>query len=67
MILNLKKKKNLQIKQLQNYIKKWTSNKNLVLITHYVVISEILGIGVSSGEIIISDKDFNILFVVETR
>ena len=61
------KKKNLQIKQLQNYIKKWTSNKNLVLITHYVVISEILGIGVSSGEIIISDKDFNILFAVETR
>ena len=55
------KNKHQQINDLKKYIQKWTSSKNLVLITHYVVISEILGIGVASGEIIISDKDYNIL------
>tara|TARA_B100001250_G_scaffold151883_1_gene130336 strand:- start:945 stop:1496 length:552 start_codon:yes stop_codon:yes gene_type:complete len=50
-----------QIKDLNNYIKNWNSDKNLVLITHFVVISSILNIGTSSGEIIISDKDFNII------
>ena len=50
-----------QIKDLNYYIKNWNSDKNLVLITHFVVISSILNIGTSSGEIIISDKDFNII------
>ena len=50
-----------QIKDLKNYIKNWNSNKNLVLITHFVVISSILNIGSSSGEIIISEKNFNII------
>ena len=50
-----------QIKDLKNYIKKWNSDKNLVLITHFVVISSILNTGASSGEIIISDKNFNIV------
>ena len=50
-----------QIKDLKNYIKKWNSDNNLVLITHFVVISSILNTGSSSGEIIISDKNFNII------
>ena len=50
-----------QIKDLKNYIKNWNSDKNLVLVTHFVVISSILNIGTSSGEIIISDKNFNII------
>ena len=50
-----------QIKDLKNYIKKWNGDKNLVLITHFVVISSILNTGSSSGEIIISDKNFNII------
>ena len=50
-----------QIKDLKNYIKRWNSDKNLVLITHFVVISSILNTGASSGEIIISDKNFNIV------
>ena len=50
-----------QIKDLKNYIKKWNSDKNLVLVTHFVVISSILNTGSSSGEIIISDKKFNII------
>ena len=50
-----------QIKDLKNYIKNWDSDENLVLVTHFVVISSILNIGASSGEIIISDKNFNII------
>ena len=50
-----------QIKDLKNYIKNWDSDKNLVLVTHFVVISSILNTGSSSGEIIISDKKFNII------
>ena len=55
-----------QIKDLKNYIKKWNSDKNLVLVTHFVVISSILNTGSSSGEIIISDKNFNIIGSVNT-
>ncbi len=56
-----------QIKDLKNYIKNWNSDKNLVLITHFVVISSILNIGSSSGEIIISDKNFNIIGRINTK
>ena len=52
--------KDKQISDLKDYIKNWKSEKNLVLITHYVVILEILKTGANSGEIIISDKEFNI-------
>tara|TARA_B100001250_G_scaffold10653_1_gene9253 strand:- start:322 stop:873 length:552 start_codon:yes stop_codon:yes gene_type:complete len=50
-----------QINDLKKYIKNWDSDKNLVFVTHYVVISSILNTGSSSGEIIISDKNFNII------
>ena len=55
-----------QIGDLKNYIKNWKSDKNLVLITHFVVISSILNTGSSSGEIIISDKNFNIIGSIDT-
>ena len=55
-----------QINDLKKYIKNWNSDKNLVFVTHYVVISSILNIGTSSGEIIISDKNFNIIGSVNT-
>ena len=50
-----------QIKDLKNYINNWNSDKNLVLVTHYVVINEILNYTSQSGEIIISDKNFKII------
>ena len=50
--------KDQQIKDLKNFILNWDSKKNLVLITHYVVISEILDYNPSSGEIVISDRNF---------
>jgi len=50
-----------QIKELKEFIKKWNGKGNLIFVTHYVVISEVLNLSVSSGEIVIADKDFNIL------
>ena len=60
------KNKKRQIKDLKNYIKNWKSDKNLILVTHYVVISSILNIAVSSGEIVISDKNYEIIGSIET-
>ena len=53
------KNKDKQVKDLIDYIKNFNSSKNLVLITHYVLISEILNYAPSSGEIVVSDKNFN--------
>jgi phosphohistidine phosphatase SixA len=50
-----------QIKELKEFIKEWNGKGNLIFVTHYVVISEILNLSVSSGEIVIADKDLNIL------
>jgi len=55
---NYAKNKDKQVKELNYYIKKFKSKKNLVLVTHYVVISEILDYNPSSGEIVISDTNF---------
>jgi len=55
-----------QINDLKKFIKNWDSDKNLVFITHYVVISSILNVGSSSGEIIISDKNLNIIGRITT-
>ncbi len=53
--------KNKQMLDLKNYVKRFKSKKNLVLITHYVVISEALNYSPSSGEIVISDKNFKVI------
>ena len=50
-----------QIKDLKQYVKNWDSDKNLIFVTHYVVISSILSTASSSGELIISDKHFSII------
>ena len=55
------KNKDQQIKLLNEYVKKFKSDKNLILITHYVLISEVLDYGPSSGEIVVSDKNFNMI------
>ena len=55
------KNKEKQINLLNEYIKKFKSKNNLILITHYVLISEVLNYAPSSGEIVVSDKNFNII------
>ena len=55
------KNKNKQIKELKNFIKKWNNNGNIILVTHYVVIMELLNIGPKSGEIIVSNKNYEVI------
>ena len=55
------KNKDKQVIDLKKYILNLNSKQNIVLITHFVVISEILNISASSGEIIVSDREFNII------
>ena len=50
---------------MKEYIKKFKSDKNLVLVTHYVLISELLNYGPSSGEIVVSNKNLNIIGSLE--
>ena len=57
--------KNSQIKSFKKFIKSWDGKKNLIFVTHYVFISEILDYASSSGEIIISDKDFKVIDTIE--
>ena len=52
------KNRTKQIEDLNKYIDKWDSSKNLVFVTHYVVINEVLNYAPSSGEIVISDIKF---------
>tara|TARA_A100001011_G_scaffold380406_1_gene447682 strand:- start:1070 stop:1618 length:549 start_codon:yes stop_codon:yes gene_type:complete len=55
------KNKEKQMIDLSKYLINWKSKKNLILVTHYVVILETLNKAVSSGEIIVVDKNLNLL------
>ena len=60
---NVSKKKK-QLKKIRKYIEKWDSDKNLVIVSHFNVINPLFEkslLSISSGEIVVSDKDFNIL------
>ena len=59
------KNKDKQIRALNNYIKKFKSNKNLIFVTHYVLISEVLNYAPSSGEIVLSDKNLNMVGTIK--
>ena len=56
-----------QMKKLKNFIKNWDENKNLIFVTHYVVISESLNYTPSSGEIIVSNKDLKVIDTIKTE
>ena len=60
------KYKDEQIKSLKKYISNWNSEKNLILVTHFVVISEMLNFGTSSGEIVVIDKNYKFIGSIET-
>ena len=59
------KKKDSQMKKLKTFIKNWDQNKNLVFVTHYVVIFESLNYAPSSGEIVVFDKNFKVIDKIE--
>ena len=54
-----------QIKDLNRFIKNWNGNGNLIFVTHYVVISELLNYAPSSGELVISDKQLKVIDTLE--
>ena len=62
---NFAKNKDSQMINLKKFIKDWDGKQNLVFITHYVVISEILNYGTSSGEIVISNKDLKVIDTIK--
>ena len=56
-----------QIKDLKNYVSNWNGKGgNLVLVTHYVIILAITDETTRSGEIVITDKSFNVLSTINT-
>ena len=57
--------KDKQILDFQKFIKSWDYSGNLALVTHYVVISEILDLATSSGEIVITDNNLKFLGSLE--
>ena len=57
--------KEKQILDFQKFIKNWDFSENLILVTHYVVISEILDLATSSGELVITDNNLEILSSLE--
>ena len=57
-----------QLKTLKNYIQNWKGNgSNLILVTHYVIITAITDIAPRSGEVVIIDKNFNVLSTILTN
>ena len=57
--------KESQINKLKEFIINWDGKNNVIFVTHYVVISEILNYAPSSGEIIISDKELKVIDTIE--
>ena len=55
-----------QIKDFYEFIDNIESKNNIVFVTHYVVIGAILNIGTSSGEIVVTDKNLNIIGSIDT-
>ena len=56
-----------KMKDLRNFVNKWDSKKNIVFVTHYVVILEVLNTTVGSGEIIVADKNYKVIGSIETN
>ena len=54
-----------QIENFNKFINNWNGKGNLIFVTHYVVISEILNYAPSSGEIIVSDKQLKVIDTLE--
>ena len=59
------KNRDKQMLDLKKYVENFKGNENLIFVTHYVVISQVLDYAPSSGEIVISDKNFNKIGNVE--
>lgn len=61
------KNRDQQMKDLKSFVKNWNGKENIIFVTHYVVIGEVLNTNVSSGEIAVTDKSFNLIGTIETK
>ena len=61
------KNRDNQMKDLKAFAKNWDSKKNIVFVTHYVLISEIFNENVNSGTIIVADRNFKVIGMLETN
>ena len=59
------KNRKKQVKEFHEFINNWDKKENLIFVTHYVFISEILNYAPSSGEMVITDKNLNIVDTLE--
>ena len=56
-----------QLKELYSFVKKWDGKeKNLVLVTHYSIITAVTNAVPASGEIVITDKNFKVISTITT-
>jgi phosphohistidine phosphatase SixA len=57
-----------QVKEIKKYLKNWEGkDKNLILITHYSIITAITDALPSSGEIVVTDKNLNVIGTIKTN
>tara|TARA_B110000967_G_C18686274_1_gene460691 strand:+ start:166 stop:747 length:582 start_codon:yes stop_codon:yes gene_type:complete len=57
-----------QIEEIKKYLKNWDGKgKNLILVTHYSIITAITDAVPSSGEIVIADTNLNVLNTIATN
>ena len=62
------KNEDRQLKELYSFVRNWDGNgKNLVLVTHYSIITSITNVTPSSGEIVITDKNFAVISTITTN
>ena len=54
-----------QVNDFNKFLKNWDQKQNIIFVTHYVVISELLNYAPSSGEIVISDKNLKVIDTLE--
>jgi len=57
-----------QVKEIEEYLMNWEGDgKNLILVTHYSIITAITNATPSSGEIVIADKNLNVIGTIKTN
>ena len=59
------KNRKQQVIDFNKFLKTWDQKQNIIFVTHYVVISELLNYAPSSGEIVISDKNLKVIDTLE--
>ena len=55
-----------QAEALKSFVKKWDGKGNIIFVTHYVIILKHTNYAPSSGELVITDKNFNVLSTLRT-